>query len=76
MNSKNRHLSQWHERQKVKSRKEREDQLLKAVQYCNDNSCKGYSALATGLFPLIKDLHTINSLYPCPPACLLDCRTS
>ena len=54
------HQSLWHERTKVKDRKVREEQLKDAVTYCIANNCKGYSALSTGRFPLIKDPRTIN----------------
>ena len=54
------HVSQWHEREKVKERKKREEQLVEATEYCIRNGCKGYTALASGLFPLIKDPRTIN----------------
>ena len=35
-------------------------QLTAAVQYCKDNNCKGYKALATKQFPLIKSPLTVN----------------
>ena len=43
--------------EKVSSKKE---QLEKAIQYCRENDCKGYQALSTGLFPLVKSPLTIN----------------
>ena len=36
------------------------DQLAKAVKYCQENECRGHSALKTGMFPLIKDRQTNN----------------
>ena len=38
----------------------REKQLLNAVLYCQQNNCRGYTAVKSGLFPLIKDCRTIN----------------
>ena len=35
-------------------------QIDKAVIYCIDNNVRGYKALKTGLFPLLKDRETIN----------------
>ena len=35
-------------------------QMSDAVQYCQDNNCRGYAALQTGRFPLIKDPRTVN----------------
>ncbi|XP_047131042.1 uncharacterized protein LOC124810350 isoform X2 [Hydra vulgaris] len=35
-------------------------QLEKAVQFCIDHSVRGFKALKTGLFPLVKDRETIN----------------
>ena len=40
--------------------KERENQLKEAVQYCVEKNCRGYSAVKSGLFPLIKDRRTID----------------
>ena len=53
-------MSQWHEKEKVKERNVREKQLREAAEYCIENKVKGYAALSTGLFPLIKDPRTIN----------------
>ena len=44
-----------------KQKQEREQQLKAAVQYCLNNNCKGYSAVKSGKFPLIKDHRTINN---------------
>ena len=32
----------------------RESQLQEAVAWCKENGCRGYLALKSGLFPLIK----------------------
>ena len=53
-------MSQWHEREKVKERLTREGRLKEAMEYCIEKGCKGYAAIASGLFPLIKDPRTIN----------------
>lgn len=39
---------------------EKRGQYTAAVRYCIDNNCKGYAALKTGQFGLIKDPRTIN----------------
>ena len=36
-----------------------EKQLKAAVQYCLHDNCRRYSAVKSGLFPLIKDRRTI-----------------
>ena len=38
----------------------RNQQLIMAVNWCKENSKRGWAALKTGQFPLIKDQHTIN----------------
>ena len=38
----------------------KEAQIEEAVQWCKTNGKKGYSALKTGMFPLIKDRGTID----------------
>ena len=38
----------------------KQQQLDDAVKYCTENGSRGWSALASGLFPLIKDPRTIN----------------
>ena len=55
-----RHLSACHDRIQFKAAKQVAEQLEMAVQYCKQHSCKGYAALATGNYPLIKDPRTIN----------------
>ena len=40
--------------------KEHETQLKDAIHYCKENNCRGYSAVKSGLFPLIKDRRTIH----------------
>lgn len=39
---------------------EKKDQMNAAVQYCIENNCKGYAAINSGKFPLIRDPRTIN----------------
>ena len=39
---------------------EKEKQLVAATEYCKKVNCKGYAALKTGEFPLIRDHRTIN----------------
>ena len=34
-------------------------QIEEAVKYCIDNGVRGYRALKTGLFPLVKDRETL-----------------
>ena len=43
-----------------KQQRTREKQLKDAVKYCIDNGVKGYKAISSGMFPLIKDPRTIN----------------
>ena len=38
----------------------RKEQLDQAVLYCKDNDCRGWKALKTGLFPLVKSPYTVN----------------
>ena len=38
----------------------RENQLEEVVEWCQQNDCKGYKALKSGMFPLIRDARTIN----------------
>ena len=38
----------------------REDELRNAVVWCRENNARGWSAVKSGLFPLIKDCRTIN----------------
>lgn len=38
----------------------RREQLLAAVAFCRENSCKGKKAISSGICPLIKDHRTIN----------------
>jgi len=38
----------------------REDQLNDAVKWCKEHNCRGYSAVKSKLFPLIKDRRTID----------------
>ena len=35
-------------------------QIQDAVNYCIENGCRGFKALNTGLFPMVKDRETIN----------------
>lgn len=38
----------------------RRAQLLKAIDFCKENNCRGWKALATGHYPLVKSPYTIN----------------
>ena len=38
----------------------KEEELSRAVKYCQDKNICGYSVVRTGLFPSIKDARTIN----------------
>ena len=38
----------------------KEEELSRAVKYCQDKDVRDYSAVKTGLFPSIKDARTIN----------------
>ena len=38
----------------------RESMLKEAVEWCQNNQCRGYAAIKSGHFPLIKDARTIN----------------
>lgn len=64
--SKTRHLSVAHEKIEARQSKVRTEELKSAVKYCKDNNCRGYAAIATGLFPLVKDPKTINSRLDVP----------
>ena len=44
----------------INSINKKEQELQEAVQWCLDNNARGYKALKTSLFPLIKDRETIN----------------
>ena len=39
---------------------DKEEQLIAAVRYCRENDCRGYRAIKSGLFPLIKHRKTID----------------
>ena len=56
-----RHLSAAHDKMIYKTTRVKEEQLNAAVEYCRENDCKGYAALSTGRFPMIKDPRTINN---------------
>jgi len=56
-----RHLSSAHDRIQAKHSKAKTEELKEAVAYCNENNIRGYAAINTGMFPLIKDPRTINS---------------
>lgn len=58
--SQTRHLSLAHDRIHQNFSKAVTIELEKAVEYCHENKCRGYAALATGSFQLIKDARTIN----------------
>ena len=38
----------------------REQQLVEAVEWCREHNCRGYSAVKSKLFPLVKDRRTID----------------
>ena len=44
-----------------KKRERKAAQLEEACRWCIENNARGYKALSTGLFPLIKDKATINN---------------
>ena len=44
--------------------KKRQDEISAVVQHCVENDCKGYKAIASGLFSTIKDPRTINRRLP------------
>ena len=58
--SETRHMSVAHDRLQFKVTSKVCKQIQEAVDFCLENGCKGYAALATGKFPLIKDARTIN----------------
>ena len=47
---------------KVKERRidDKEKQLDLALQYCKDNTCRGFASISHGICPNIKDQRTIN----------------
>ena len=47
---------------KRKNINEKEKQIQAAVNWCKENGKKGYAALQTGNFPLIKDRGTIDRM--------------
>lgn len=55
-----RHQSAAHDRILKQHSKKKHKQIDDAVKYCIENSCRGYKALVTGNYPLIKDARTIN----------------
>lgn len=61
-----RHLSSAHEKIHFKHSKAVTQELKQAVAYCKANGCRGYAAIATGKFKLIKDPRTINSRLDSP----------
>ena len=54
-------LSQAHLKIYQRQVSRKKDQLKSAIQYCKDNNCRGFKALKTGNFPLIKSPNTINN---------------
>lgn len=40
----------------------RRNQLIEALEFCKANNCRGYKALSTGMFPLVKSPITINKI--------------
>ena len=55
-----RHLSLSHEKIHAKKIQEKRHEIEMAVQYCRDNSCKGYRAIAELDLQHVKDPRTIN----------------
>ena len=55
-----RHQSAAHDRILKQQSEKKSKQIEDAVNYCIENSCRGYKALKTGNYPLIKDARTIN----------------
>ena len=53
-------MSLHHEKVSAKKMKAREDEIKRAVQYCQDNNCKGYKALKNLDLQFVKDARTIN----------------
>ena len=60
VSSKTKHLSAAHDKLQFKHSKKMSKQFFKKQYSTVDNNCKGYGALESGLFPLIKDPRTIN----------------
>ena len=58
------HVSALRDRMLQEIQKKRQDEISAAVKYCVENNCKGYKAIASGLFPTIKDPRTINRHLP------------
>ena len=57
----------WHKRKNKSYRavtrdkqNQKQEQIDKALDWCKEHNYRGYAALGTGLFPLIKDVKTIN----------------
>ena len=44
-----------------KATEAKNEQLTRAVTWCKEHNVRGYTAIKSGLFPLIKDRQTINS---------------
>jgi len=57
--SQTRHLSAAHDKIQHNHFKTVTEELEKAVDYCKENKCRGYAAMPTGNFQLIKDPGTI-----------------
>ena len=55
-----RHLSLSHERIHAKKIEEKRNEIERAVQYCRENNCKGYKAIAELDLQHVKDARTIN----------------
>ena len=53
------HVSALRDRMLQEAQKKRQDEISAAVKHYVENDCKGYKAIASGLFPTIKDLRTI-----------------
>ena len=58
------HVSASRDRMLQEIQKKRQDEISAVVKYCVENDCKGYKAIASDLFPTIKDPRTIKSRLP------------
>ena len=61
-----RHLSVAHDKIEAKNTNAKTRELKRAVEYCKENNCRGYAAIATGMFTHIKDPKAINKRLDSP----------
>ena len=59
-NRQKRACSTYHRREHQKDVQRRREQLTQAVEYCKVHKCRGYAALRTGEFPLLKSGRNVN----------------